>query len=104
MKTIVVRYKTKPEHADENVRLVEKVYAELNAERPAGFRYVTLRLEDGVSFVHILSETEAGGDSLAEQPAFKAFVAGVAERCAVKPVAMQASVVGSYLVDIFGQA
>lgn len=104
MKTIVVRYKTKPEHAEENARLVEKVYAELNEERPAGFRYVTLRLDDGVSFVHILTETQAGGDSLGEQPAFKAFVAAVGERSEEPPVAMQASVVGSYLVDIFGSA
>src|SRR5262245_49383855 len=102
MKTIVVRYKTKPDRADENAQLVEKVYAELNEERPAGFRYVTLRLQDGVSFVHILTETEEGGDSLGERPAFKAFVAAVGERCEEPPVAMQAEVVGSYLVDVFG--
>src|SRR3954447_10239924 len=104
MKTIVVRYQTTPEASDANAKLVSEVYAELNAQRPAGFRYVTLRLEDGVSFVHILTETAEGGDSLAEQSAFQAFVAGVADRCAVKPVAMEASVVGSYLVDTFGQA
>jgi hypothetical protein len=104
MKTVVVRYKTRPECADENARLVEKVFAELNEQRPGGFRYVTLRLADGVSFVHILTETDAGGDSLGEQAAFKAFVAAVGERCEEPPVAMEASVVGSYLVDIFGSA
>ena len=49
----VVRYRTKPEHADENARLVGAVFAELAADDPGGLRYVTLRLEDGVSFVHV---------------------------------------------------
>ena len=79
MRTIVVRYQTTPAAADENAKLVAAVYDELNAEKPAGFRYVTLRLDDGVTFVHILTETAEGGDSLAEQPAFQAFVSGVAK-------------------------
>src|SRR5712692_7362626 len=49
----LIRYKTKPESADENQRLVEKVYEELAARDSGGIRYATLRLEDGVSFVHI---------------------------------------------------
>ena len=50
MRTVVVRYETKPERADENQRLVEKVYAELAERGPDNFRYITFRLEDGVSF------------------------------------------------------
>src|SRR5258708_12493419 len=49
----LIRYKTKPESADENQRLVEKVYEELATRDPGGIRYATLRLEDGVSFIHI---------------------------------------------------
>ena len=62
MRTVVVRYETKPDRADENQRLVEKVYAELAERRPDNFRYVTLRLEDGVSFVHIVVENEGGSN------------------------------------------
>ena len=35
----LIRYKTKPESADENQRLVEKVYEELAARDPGGVRY-----------------------------------------------------------------
>ena len=51
--TRVIRYRTKPEHADENERLVRGVFAELAEENPAGLRYATFRLDDGVSFVHV---------------------------------------------------
>jgi len=40
----VIRYRTKPESADENQRLVEDVYAELAVQDPGGMRYATLRL------------------------------------------------------------
>ncbi len=96
MKTIVVRYETKPECAEENKALVEKVYAELAELKPTSFSYATFQLEDGVTFIHIANETGEGGLALADVPAFKAFVANVGDRCAVKPVAMSANVVGSY--------
>ncbi len=49
----VVRYTTKPEHAEENERLIRKVFAELAETEPAGVRYAAFRLDDGVSFVHV---------------------------------------------------
>ena len=42
MGATIVRYRTKPDRADENQALVEKVFAELDADRPAGLRYATL--------------------------------------------------------------
>ena len=36
--TKVVRYRTKPEHADENARLIEGVFAELAELEPDGLR------------------------------------------------------------------
>ena len=49
MSTVVVRYRTKPEHADENQRLVEAVFAELAATTPAGqfLKSVESRCEPG---------------------------------------------------------
>ena len=51
--TKVIRYKTKPESADENERLVRAVFAELATKSPEGLHYATFRLDDGVSFVHV---------------------------------------------------
>jgi len=98
MRTIVVRYETKPDRADENQRLVEKVFAELAARRPDSFRYATFRMEDGVSFVHVVIETGDGSNSvsLADIDAFADFQNEIADRCTVQPVAQGATLVGSY--------
>lgn len=98
MRTVVVRYETKPDRADENQRLVEKVFAELAERQPDNFRYATFRLEDGVTFVHIVTETADGSNpmSLADLPAFAEFQKEIADRCAVQPVAQGAAFVGSH--------
>jgi hypothetical protein len=97
MPNTVVRYKTKPEHADENQRLIEMVFAALEELQATGFSYTSYRLEDGVSFVHVALEDETPGSvSLADVPAFQAFVADIADRCEVPPLAMGATVVGAH--------
>ena len=97
MPAIVVRYQAKPERAEENQTLIEAVFADLEARRPEGFSYKVFRLEAGVSFVHVVVEQDAEDpDSLQDVPAFQAFVAGVADRCDVAPVATGATVVGGY--------
>jgi len=97
MKAIVVRYQAKPERADENQKLIEAVFADLEARRPAGFTYEAIRLEDGVSFLHMVIEHDVEPrDSLADLPAFQAFVADIADRCDVAPQPMGGTVVGSY--------
>ncbi len=97
MSVVVVRYRTKPERADENQALVEKVFAELAATAPAGLRYATLRLADGVSFVHIASvETDDGTNPLTATAAFADFTRDVGARCDEPPVASEATVVGAY--------
>jgi hypothetical protein len=95
---VVVRYQAKPERADENQRLIEAVFADLEARQPNGFTYKVFRLDDGVSFVHVVIEHDdvADSDSLQDVPAFQAFVADIADRCDVAPLAMGATVVGGY--------
>jgi hypothetical protein len=96
MTVTVVRYQAKPDRADENQGYIEKVYAELDATQPEGLRYMTLRLADG-TFVHVgVVETEDGTSPLGSVTAFGAFTAGVGERAEAPPVAMEATVVGSY--------
>jgi hypothetical protein len=97
MNATVVRYQTKPERAEENQKLIEAVFAELDERRPDGFTYQVFRLEDGVSFVHVAIEHDVDDPaSLQDVPAFQAFVAGIADRCDVPPAASGATVVGGY--------
>jgi len=97
MKTTVVRYQAKPDRADENQKLIEALFDELEARAPKGFAYKVVRLEDAVSFIHEVTEHDVDEpDSLQEVPAFQAFVADIADRCDVAPVAMGATVVGLY--------
>jgi hypothetical protein len=100
MSTTIVRYTTRPEHADENQALVEQVFAELAADRPAGLRYASFRLADGVSFVHVADvDTDDGSNPLTATAAFGEFVRGIGDRCDAPPVASGAVLVGSYLGD-----
>jgi hypothetical protein len=97
MGVTVVRYTTKPERADENQALIEKVFIELDADRPAGLRYASYRLADGVSFVHVAAvDTDDGTNPLTRTTAFAEFVRDIADRCEEAPVASDAALVGSY--------
>ncbi|HEX5587316.1 MAG TPA: hypothetical protein VFZ17_08415 [Acidimicrobiia bacterium] len=98
MTATVVQYRVKPERVDEHLRLIEAVFAELAEHEPEGFTYQVVRLDDGVSFVHVAIEHDGVDQkgSLQDVQAFQAFVADIAERCDVPPDARGASVVGSF--------
>ena len=93
---IVVRYRPKPDRADENQQLVEAVFAELAANEPDGLRYATLRLADG-TFVHI-ADIEGDTNPLASTAAFAEFQREIGDRCVdgEGPDPQDAVVVGSY--------
>ena len=95
MRRVMVRYKVKPEQAAPNEELVRAVYAELHRKQPEGLRYATFKLEDGVTFIH-LSDSDADYNPLTNLDAFKAFQAGVRERCDEPPVVSELSEVGSF--------
>src|SRR5690242_9887115 len=93
----LIRYKTKPEFADQNQQLVENVYAELNADDPGGVHYATFRLADGVTFLHLFTtDADDRADTLGKVAAFKEFLRQLPERCAEAPAAQDITVVGSY--------
>jgi hypothetical protein len=95
----LIRYKTKPEFADENQRLVQKVYEELGARDPGGVHYATLRLADGVTFLHLFTtDSEDDAKTLGSIPAFAEFQKDLPQRCAEAPAAQDVTVVGSYRV------
>ena len=93
----MVRYKLKSDRVAENERLAKAVFEALAEQRPPGLRYATFRLDDGVSFVHLVSHDEAdGSNALTSLAAFKAFAAGVKERCEEPPVRVELTEIGSY--------
>ena len=98
MGSSMVRYKVRPDRADENVTLVEAVYEQLDRERPEGLHYATFRLPDGVSFMHIVVESDQPGSVLGQLAAFKAFSADIQSRCDEPPVATEITLVGSYAI------
>ena len=93
--TKVIRYRTKPERADENEHLVRAVYAELADAKPEGMRYATFRLEDGVSFLHV-AVFDGDDNPLSRSAAFAEFQSGIQDRCVEGPTPADAGVVGSY--------
>ena len=97
MRRVMVRYKTKPERAAENEDLIKNVFGALDRDKPAGMQYSSYKLADGVSFVHVAQyEMEEGNNPLTSIPEFKAFTAGVKDRCDDPPVTTEITVVGSY--------
>ena len=96
MKTVIVRYRVKPDMAAENERLVRAVYAQLQAKKPAGLRYQTHKLPDGVSFVHVASYDGADDSPLPQLSAFKAFIADIRTRCDEPPVNEATQMIGFF--------
>jgi hypothetical protein len=97
MKRVMVRYRVKADQAADNERYIGSVFAELEREKPAGLRYASFKLADGVSFIHIASiETTDGSNPLSALPSFKEFTARIKDRCEEPPVAVDLHEVGGY--------
>jgi len=94
MKKVVVRYKTKPDRADENQALVKSVFKERRKATPA-VRYAAFRLEGGVTFAHV-AFIEGDQNPLGEVAAFKEFQREIGDRCEEPPATQAATVVGSF--------
>jgi len=94
---VVVSYKVRPEALTEHVRLIQAVFAQLRDEQPDNVEYKVLRLDDGVSFVHVsTADTPDGSNPLPELASFKEFGRDSAARVATPPVPTAADIVGSY--------
>jgi hypothetical protein len=97
MTRVIVRYRVKPERADENIALIQQVFAQLARDKTEGVRYATFKLEDGVSFVHIATiDAQDGSNPLLAVAAFQRFAETIKDRCVEPPINMQAEVVGEY--------
>src|SRR4051794_7992669 len=100
MGSSMVRYKVRADRAEENETLVKAVYEQLARDRPVGLHYATFRLPEGVSFMHVVIDTDQPGRILNEVAAFKAFQADIESRCEEPPVATELTLVGSYRVGL----
>lgn len=96
MKTILVRYKTREEHALANLQRVQAVFEDLHARGPSGIRYDSYRLSDGLTFLHLATIDDPEENPLTTLPAFQAFVRELKDRCFEPPVVTDLSPVGSY--------
>jgi hypothetical protein len=88
----LIRYRAKPEKAEENQSLIEGVFAELHAKAPPQVRYLVLRLSDG-TFCHLVDDS---AKTIANLDAFAAFQRGGEERRLEPPQQLEATVVGNY--------
>ena len=93
--TRFIRYTTHPEHADENARLIRAVFAALADAKPDGVHYAAFRLDDGVSFMHVVT-LDGDTNPLNEVPAFAEFQADIMSRVVAPPATVVATVVGNY--------
>jgi hypothetical protein len=92
----MARYTVKPGSEEHNTELVRAVYRELAELRPQGFSYITYRLADGRTFVHIAEQDGDGDSPLRELAAFREFQAGIRERCERGPEVGGAEIVGRF--------
>jgi hypothetical protein len=95
MDAVLVRYTTRPDAAEENQRLIEQVFAELHASEPVGLRYAAFRLDDGVTFVHVVG-LDGNDDPLGRTAAFATFQTGIRQRVVGQIEPAEATLVGAY--------
>ncbi len=95
MNTRVLRYTTHAEHADENARLIEAVSAALAEAKPEGVHYTAFRLDDDVSFMHVVT-LDGDKNPLNDVLDFQEFQADLRNRVVAAPVSVVATVVGNY--------
>jgi hypothetical protein len=91
----VIQYRTKPESADENERLIRDVFAELAKQNPEGLRYAAFRLADQVSFLHV-AVIDGDENPLQASAAFGEFQSRIKDRCVEGPTPSDATVIGSF--------
>jgi len=92
----LIRYRTRPDRADENQRLIEAVFAELKASHPDTVRYLSLRGPDGTFFHLVANEPGGKASPIPSLPAFQEFQRGLTERCVEAPQVTEVTLVGNH--------
>ncbi len=93
----MVRYTVKSDQAAHNEALIRAVFTELHRIQPPGLRYAAFKLDDDVSFMHLVwSDPQKGHSPVAHLPALKDFHAGIRDRCDEPPLRTKLSEIGYY--------
>lgn len=97
MKKVIVLYQVKANKVEENEVLIKEVYKQLHQRKIKGFHYITFKMEDNVSFVHIaFSDNEEANTAFSNLQAFKNFQANIKDRCSELPIATLITIIGSH--------
>jgi hypothetical protein len=96
MNVLMVRSKVKAESVTDVEAAIEKVFSAIEQAQPAGVRYASSRLGDGVTFVALLELEDGVDNPLPALPAFVEFQEDLKKWMAEPPTLEQMTVVGSY--------
>jgi hypothetical protein len=96
MSVLMVRSKVKPESVADVEAAIEKVFAAIGEAKPAGVRYASSRLGDGVTFVALLQLADGIDNPLPAIPAFIEFQEHLKQWTDGPPTVEQLTVVGSF--------
>lgn len=92
----MVRYRCKPEHAEQNAALLEALFQELAERGVGGVRYAVFKV-DPVSFVHlVVTETDDLLGPLDELPAYRRLQDGKTERFQGPPEVLEVEELGTF--------
>ena len=96
---VIVRYELDPDRLDEHVRLIESVFAHLEATKPDGVHYGVMRSDDGTSFTHIgIYDSDEAREASSGNEAFQAFVAEIGDRCIVPPDGVPQTIIADHRI------
>ena len=92
----LIRYRTRPDRADANQKLVEAVFAELKARAPQDVRYLVLRATEGRFFHLVALEPGEEASPVASLPSFREFQKALKERCVELPESSEVTIIGNH--------
>jgi hypothetical protein len=96
MNVLMVRAKIKEENVADAQAAIGKVIQALEQPQPAGVRYASCLLSDGVTFVALLELAPDGSHPLRGFPAYMEMVEALKQWYAEPPAVEQMTVTGSY--------
>jgi hypothetical protein len=96
MSVLMIRAKADSAHVTDLEAAVKGVFAALDREQPQGIRYMSCRLNDGLTYVILLELDEGVDNPLPGLPEFRAFQEGLRQWIAEPPISEPVTVIGSY--------
>jgi hypothetical protein len=96
MNVLMVRAKLREANVADARAAVEKVIKALEQAQPAGVRYASCLLSDGVTFVALLKLEDDGGNPLRDFPAYAQMLESLKQWYAEPPAVERMTVTGSY--------